>query len=115
MNFHLFLTASAIAFANVAQAQSRIDDLCGADHVNELVSADDIVANPDGYYIRSLETQLSHGDPRLVTATGERFHLCTRSAATPEMDKNRLLLLVGERRVKYLFVPVEGTQGKPSS
>lgn len=96
----LFLTAGA------ADAESKIDTLCGQGHANEAASAADISANPDGYFIRSLEVQLRHGDPRLVLAVGDAYHLCTRPAATPEMDANRMILLAGERVVKYLFVPL---------
>ena len=34
------------------------------------------------------------------------FYLCTRPAATPDMDATKALLLMHERTVKYLFVPV---------
>jgi hypothetical protein len=54
----------------------------------------DVRANPDGYYVVSLRTQLSHGDLRIVNATGEVFHLCTSSAATPDMETTRALLLM---------------------
>ena len=106
MKLSATLTALTILFAGTAVAESRIDTLCWADHVNEVNSANDIVANPDGFYIRSLEVQLSYGDPRIMLATGNRFHLCTRSAATPDMNENLARLMMGERRVKYLFVPI---------
>lgn len=105
------LLAAALSLAAAAgYAESRVDDLCGPGHVNEAASPGDIAANPDGYYIRSLQTQISHGDARLVQAVGDVFHLCTRSAATPDMEDRLAHLLMGERAVKYLFVP--GCPGK---
>lgn len=108
------ITAVTIAAAGVAQAEPRIDALCGADHINE-VAAHDVSSNPDGYYIRSLQTQLTHGDPRIVEAVGNEFHVCTRSAATPDMDSNRAILLMSEREVTYLFVPTNSERGGAGS
>lgn len=109
------LTVLTIFSTGTVYAESRIEALCGAGHVNEIASADDIVANPDGYYIRSLQTQLSHGDPRIVSATGNEFHLCTRSAATPDMDARKAETLMNERRVKFLFAPIDGSEADISS
>lgn len=113
------LTATLIALtiftAGAAAAESRIKTLCGADHSNEAASADDVVANPDGYYIRSLQTQISHGDPRIVQATGRTFNFCTTTAATPDMDSSRAMLLMNDRRVKYLFVPTPCPTGRVQS
>lgn len=100
------LTVLTIISAGTACAGSRIDTLCGTGHVNEVTSVDDVIANPDGFYIRSLQTQLSHGDPRIILATGDKFHICTRSTATPDMSANLALQLVNERTVKFLFVPI---------
>ena len=107
-------TIMAIA-ASPAIAQSKIDALCGPRHVNELTSDSDVLTNPDGYYVRSLGEQIRHGDPRLIQAVGTKFHLCTRSAATPDMDASRALPLMNERRVKYLFVPCPKQSVKPAS
>ena len=48
----------------------------------------------------------SEGDPRIILTTSDEFYLCTRTAATPDMDTTKALLLMRERTVKYLFVPV---------
>lgn len=101
----LTIAALTLFAATAAQAETMIDTLCGAGHVNE-VAAGDVVANPDGYYVRSLRVQLSHGDARIVQAVGKEFHLCTRTAATPDMDAHKARLLMNERGVRYLFVPV---------
>jgi hypothetical protein len=103
------------ALAGPASAGGMIDTFCGAGHVNETADAGDVRANPDGYYIASLGVQLSHGDPRIVKAVGSGFHLCTRGAATPDMERSRALLLMGEREVKYLFVPNDCPKGRPAS
>jgi hypothetical protein len=99
----------ALALASAAQtaaaADSRIARFCGADHVNEVASADDVSANPAGYYVASLREQVYEGDPRIVLTTSDEFYLCTRTAATPDMDATKAILLMKER-VKYLFVPV---------
>ncbi len=112
-----FAVATALAFlsASVACADSRIETLCGVGHLNEVAAADDVVSNPDGFYIRSLQTQISYGDPRIVQTNGSSFHLCTASAATPDMDINKALLLVNERRVKYLFAPINCPKQSPTS
>ena len=105
------LSAGALA----AQADSDIARLCGPAHVNEVASAADVLAYPAGYYVASLKEQVSLGDPRIMLTTNDEFYLCTRPAATPDMDVTKALLLMQERTVKYLFVPVirHGT-GRPS-
>ena len=105
MTKFITLTAVALVMASSALAETRVDALCGSEHRNEVAGPQDVKANPDGYYIGSLRTQLSHGDPRIVQATGEVFHLCTISAATPDMETTRALLLMQTRAVKYLFIP----------
>jgi hypothetical protein len=107
------MNVSAYVFAltmvsGAADAQSVIDQLCGQDHVNQTTMQGDVTSNPDGYYVRSLQTQLSHGDPRIVRAVGREYHLCMRPAATPNMDANQAMQLKNARVVKYLFIPVEG-------
>jgi hypothetical protein len=102
----LALTTITFLMASAAHAETRIDTLCGSGHVNEVANPQDVRANPGGYYIVSLQTQLSQGDPRIVEATGDAFHLCTSSLATPNMEPNRALLLMQTRDVKYLFVPM---------
>lgn len=109
------LTALFIATSGVASADTRIDALCGEGHINEMVSAQDVTANPDGYFIKSLQTQISHGDMRLIKASTRGFHLCTRSMATPEMDTAMAMLLMDEVDVKYLFVPTDTCPDKPNS
>jgi hypothetical protein len=89
-----------------AEADSRIAKFCGPDHVNEVASEDDVRPYPTGYYVVSLREQVSEGDPRLFLTDGDEFYLCTRPAATPDMDATKALLLMHERTVKYLFVPV---------
>ncbi len=74
-----------IATTTFTQAQSKTTELCGAGHANELQQQSDIQSNPDGYFVRGLNTQLSNGDPQIIQAVGDVFHLCTRSAATPNM------------------------------
>ncbi|MDQ6437735.1 hypothetical protein RB623_27095 [Mesorhizobium sp. LHD-90] len=39
-------------------------------------------------------------------SASDDFYLSTRPAATPDMDTSKALLLMQERAVKYLFVPV---------
>ena len=105
------LSAYIFAFSMVgglAEAQTIVDQLCGQGHINETNEQQDVVSNPDGYFVHSLQEQISHGDPRIVHAVGQEFHLCTQSPATPEMDANQLFLIPDERGVKYLFVPKEG-------
>jgi hypothetical protein len=94
------------AAQTAAKADSRIARFCGPDHVNEVASADDVSANPGGFYVASLREQVSEGDPRIMLTTSDEFYLCTRPAATPDMDTTKALLLMNERTVKYLFVPV---------
>jgi hypothetical protein len=95
-----------LAAPTAAGADSRIAKFCGPDHVNEVASEDDVRPYPTGYYVVSLREQVSEGDPRLFLTDGDEFYLCTRPAATPDMDATKALLLMHERTVKYLFVPV---------
>ena len=98
--------ALLLATQTAATADSRIAKLCGSDHDNEVASEDDVRPNPDGFYVTSLREQVSEGDPRIILSTGDEFYLCTRPAATPDMDTTKALLLMHERTVGYLFVPV---------
>ncbi len=109
------IAAIAAVNSTTVFAGSRVNALCGNGHVNEIATLDDVDANPDGYYIRSLETQLSHGDPRIVKTSAPVFHLCTVSAATPDMDTTMALSLMNERRVKFLFVPIDCPKQTPNS
>jgi hypothetical protein len=106
------ITALTMAATNAAMAEdSRIEKLCGVDHRNELVSPQDATANPAGYYIASLQVQLPLGDPRIIATNENTFHLCTRSPAVPDMDPNKAMLLMKERTVKFLFVPMKPPAG----
>ena len=98
--------ALLLAAQTAAEADPRIAKFCGPDHVNEVASQDDVRPNPAGYYVASLREQIYEGDPRIVLTTADEFYLCTRTAATPDMDTTKALLLMHERTVKYLFVPV---------
>ncbi len=102
----IIAVALLLAAQTTAQADSRIAKLCGSDHVNEAASEDDVRPNPDGYYVTSIREQVREGDPRIIVSPSEEFYLCTRQAATPDMDTSKALLLMQERTVKYLFVPV---------
>jgi len=99
------IVIALIATATGAHAESMVTAFCGASHENEALVQSEIEPNPDGYYIPELNTQLSHGDRRIIQAVGDEFHLCTRSAATPDMPTNMVHLLKNERAVKFLFVP----------
>jgi hypothetical protein len=103
-----FIIALALLLAaqTAANADSRIAKYCGPGHVNEAAADDDVRPNPDGYYVASLREQLSEGDARIILSTSDEFHVCTRPAATPDMATTKALLLMHERTVKYLFVPV---------
>ena len=105
--------AVLLAAQTAAKEDSRIAKLCGSHHVNEAASTDDVRPNPAGFYVTSLREQVREGDPRIMLTTGDEFYLCTRPAATPDMDTTKALLLMHERTVKYLFVPVirRGTRG----
>ena len=107
--------ASCFAALSAAKADTRIAELCGSDHVNEVASTDDVRPNPGGFYVASLREQVSEGDPRIILSTSDGFYLCTRSAATPDMDMSKALLLMRERTVKYLFVPIIRRETRGSS
>lgn len=83
MNVSAYIIALTMA-AGAADAQSKIDQLCGQGHVNQTNIQGDVTSNPDGHYVRSLQIQLRHGDPRIVQAVGREYHLCTGPAATPD-------------------------------
>ena len=61
--------------ADAAQALSMIGALWGQDHINQVAEIDDSMPNPDGYYLRSMKTHLSHGDTRIVEAVTARSEL----------------------------------------
>ena len=97
-----FLSAAPSA----AETDSRIAKFCGPSHVNEVASDGDVRSNPAGYYVASLGQQVRENDPRILLTASDEFYLCTRPAATPIMEMSEFQLLMNERRVKYLFVPV---------
>lgn len=99
------LVACALTTTQAA-AQSASERLCGADHINEAQITGPVLENPDGYYLAGLQTQLSHGDPRIVQATGSTFYVCTRPVTTPGMTETEVILTRGQREVSRLFVPV---------
>ena len=111
----LAIAATLGAATTGASAQSIVEHLCGVDHQNEIRAENDVRANPDGFYITSLNTQIRLGDPRLINAVGDDFYLCTRSAATPAMDQAQADAMADKRVVKYLFVPAIQEIRKPSS
>ena len=115
MKLILATMSALIAMTTSVQAESIISELCGLNHENEVQMQSDIQANPDGYFIRDLKIQLSHGDPRIVVAVGDEFHLCTRSAATPDMSANTVEMMKADREVKFLFVPNCPKRNRPSS
>lgn len=114
MNVSGYVFAMALV-AGGAEAQSTIDQHCGEGAINQAVSLGDVVANPDGYYVRSLRTQLSHGDARIRQAVGTTFFLCTRSAATPDMDVSGISNAAGRNEITYLFVPTACPRNIPGS
>jgi hypothetical protein len=103
-----FIIALSLLYAMpvAAKADSRIAKLCGSDHVNEVASEADVRPNPVGFYVTSIGEQVSDRDPRIILSTGEEFYLCTRTTATPDMDASKAILLMQDRKVKYLFVPI---------
>jgi hypothetical protein len=107
-----FIIALALLFAapTAAQADSRIAKLCGPDHVNEVASEDDVRQSRDGYYVASIREHVGEDDRRIILSSNDEFYLCTRPAATPDMDMTKALLLMHERTVKYLFVPRRGAR-----
>ncbi|MDU8928983.1 hypothetical protein RXV86_16435 [Alisedimentitalea sp. MJ-SS2] len=107
------LTAATITGA--ANADSRIERFCGAGHENEITSLWDVKPNPDGYYVASLNSQISEGDPRIVLTNDPGFHLCTTGVALPGMPENEIYRLKGKRKVKFLFVPISDWSVRPSS
>ncbi len=115
MKAFVCIFALSMATAASAQAQSMIAELCGAGHVNEIAARGDVMPNPNGYYVKSLQVQLTLGDPRIVQAVGSQFHLCLRSAATPSNDASRAAILQNEQAVKYLFVPFNDGKNRPGS
>ena len=115
MKIALAIVFTTVIGATAAIADSRVNTLCSVGHVNEIAGVGDVVANPDGFYIRSLKVQISHGDPRIIQTTDANFHLCTANAATPDMDTTMALTLINERRVKYLFAPINCPKSAPGS
>jgi hypothetical protein len=112
-------TIATALFATIlfsdAQADSRIERLCGAAHLNEVASQEDVRPNPAGYFVTSLAEQVSEGDPRIVLSYDPDFHLCTQSAGTPNMDTSQALRFLGKRKVLYLFVPIREWTDRHSS
>jgi hypothetical protein len=112
----LFITLIAAAVAataatalekEVAQIDSRVAELCGTGHVNEIAGPDDIRSNPDGYFVTSLNEQISLEDGRIVFTNAQAPYLCTRSAATPDMDMANVSKNADRRTTSWLFVPFQ--------
>lgn len=104
------LAIAALAAPAAATAEPPIGQLCGPGHPNEIAAADDVQANADGFYLKSLGKQVRRNDPRLFVGVGDEVFLCTRPAATPAMERTKVILQRGKREVKYLFVPPAGAE-----
>ncbi len=115
MKVFVCICVLSMATAASAQSQSKITELCGAEHINEIAAPGEVMSNPNGFYVKSLGVQLSLGDPRIVQAVGSEFHLCLRSAATPSNDASRAAILQDRQEVKYLFVPFNGGKDRPGT
>ena len=88
-----------------AQVDSRVSAFCGTEHVNEIAGPNDVVANPDGYFVTSLNEQISLDDERIVFTNAEAPYLCTRQVATPNMDATNVIQKADQRMTSWLFVP----------
>lgn len=103
----LSMATSVTSSANekaLEREDRRIAEYCGAGHINEIASDDDIRSNPDGFFVTSLGEQLSLGDARVILTNEDDPYLCTRPSATPDMDATQAALNKDKRIVRWLFV-----------
>jgi len=96
---------AAAAETQGSQVDSRVSAFCGTEHVNEIAGPNDVVANPDGYFVTSLNEQISLDDERIVFTNAEAPYLCTRQVATPNMDATNVIQKADQRMTSWLFVP----------
>ena len=102
----IFSLITSAVISTQATAQSATETFCGVGHSNEILLTGPVLENPDGYYVSGLKTQLSHGDHRIIEATGTEFYVCTRPASTPDMTVTGAIDASDRREVSYLFAPI---------
>lgn len=104
----IIASSAQVAIASEAdgsQIDSRVSALCGSEHSNEIAGPNDVTANPDGYFVTSLNEQISLDDERIVFTNATAPYLCTRQVATPNMDATNVIQKADQRTTSWLFVP----------
>ena len=105
MKVTALVICTALTAIPAAQADELYDFVCCPRDNCESVASNSVSQVADGYLVHSLQEVVATGDPRIRISRDGRYHLCTRSRATPEMSGAQVAALAGQRQVKCLYVP----------
>lgn len=101
--------AFAICFLAVSIGQGAAEELydfdCCPNDDCKVQDASAVLLQAEGYYLPELDVLIRFGDPRLHVSRDGRYHICTRTLATPDLSQTVIDNIGGERVLKCLYVP----------
>lgn len=107
MNIRVFVLCSIWALGVApAAAQTWYAPKCCPRLDCRPVQADEVRFIDGGYQIPSLGITVGSDDRRVMASKDARYHICTKSLATPDLDITAWYLKVDRRVLKCLYVPV---------
>jgi hypothetical protein len=105
MQKSIVVLCAVFGLAGPVGAQDLYDyDCCPKADCHSAV-LDRVTMTLEGYHVDSLDTVVAQDDPRIRPSRDGRFHICTRSKATPDMSDTSVGALMGKRVLKCLYVP----------
>ena len=105
MNMNTFVICFALIATGPAGATGLYDFGCCPNDDCQSVDPATISQVAGGYLVRDLQEVVAADDPRIRISRDGRYHLCTRSRATPDLSEAQVAGLTGQRRVKCLYIP----------
>lgn len=109
----IMIAVAALVLTGAANAEtSDIDRICTGDVI---VSAANVSANPDGYYVPEMLRQISLGDPRIHYTSADHFTICRRPDWTPDMASRAFAISAEHMTITHIFVPIQPRSETPSS
>lgn len=97
--------ATGVQAAMPAKSDPRIAAFCGAEHKNELASADEVLPNPSGFFVKTTGEQIDIRDTRVVWTKEDEPYLCSTPVGNPMMHHAQAVSVQGKRTVRFLFIP----------
>lgn len=105
MQNRVFVICLWVLGGGSAQAQDLYDFACCPNDDCRSAEVGHVEHAADGYHIAGLKEVIGFDDPRIRTSRDQRYHICTRSTATPNMVQTQVEQLGAARTLKCLYVP----------